>query len=136
MPAHSDTYPWPSYYGNFNFFEQRMRAHNRVQVLEALQEGRYRLTRDNGTMLEVFICECYSFGAAEYLEVTTKLGRLDAIIISSNWCGYTCDLKIQCREEQVGLFNIRDFMAALNRSDFWNYLSEWDEQCFKQSGQL
>lgn len=136
MPAHSEEFPWPSCYGHFSFFEQRMHAHSRVRDLEASGEGKYRLFKTDGTVLETFICECYSYGAAEYLETTTKLGKLDVIIISSNWCGYSDDLKMQCRDEQVGLFSIRDFMAALNRPDFWAYLSDWDKERYKKRGLL
>lgn len=136
MPAYSNVFPWPSYYGHFDFFEQRMRSHSRVHDLRALGNGRYQLIKVDGTSLEVFVCECYSFGAAEYLETTSKLGRLDAVIISSNWCGYTPEAKAQCRSEKVGLFNIRDFMAALNRQDFWVYLDEWEEKRLKDRGLL
>jgi hypothetical protein len=136
MPANSDAFPWPSYYKHFNFFERRMRDHNRVRQLEPLDAGRYRLTRDNGALLEVFICECYSFGVAEYHEMTTNLGSMNAIIIDSVWCHYTDEIKLQCRSQQVGLFKIGDFMAALNRPDFWNYLNEFEEQRFKERGIL
>ena len=136
MPAHSETFPWPSYYGHFDFFEKRMAAHSRVDHLQSLGNGLYDLTRSNGKTLKVFVCECYSFGVAEHLEATSKLGHLDAIIIASNWCGYTRELKMQCREDQVGLFDIRGFMAALNRSDFWNYLDEWEETNLKKHGHL
>lgn len=136
MPAHSETFPWPSYYGHFNFFEQRMRTHSRVRDLDALGKGRYRLTKINGETLEVFICECYSYGSAEYIETIANLGRLDVIIISSNWCGYTDDLKMACRDERVGLFDIKDFMAALNRHDYWLYLNDWDEKRLKERGLL
>ena len=136
MPATSNSFPWPSYYGHFNFFEQRMRGHSKVRELEALGNGRYRLTRLNGDVLQVFVCECYSFGAAEYLETTENLGRLDAVIIDSSWCGYTDEAKVQCRAEAVGLFKIRDFMAALNRPDYWCYLNEWEEKRLKARGLL
>lgn len=136
MPAHSNAFPWPSYYGHFDFFEQRMRSHSRVRQLERLGDGRYNLTKADDSTLRVFVCECYSFGAAEYLETTTQLGRLDAIIISSNWCGYTPETKAQCRREQVGLFDIRDFMAALNRPDFWAYLDESEAKRLKDRGLL
>lgn len=89
MPAHSETFPWPSYYGHFDFFEKRMAAHSRVDHLQSLGNGLYDLTRSNGKTLKVFVCECYSFGVAEHLEATSKLGHLDAIIIASNWCGYS-----------------------------------------------
>lgn len=136
MPAHSDAFPWPSYYGHFDFFEQRMRSHGRVRDLEALGDGRYRLVKANGQPLEVFVCECYSYGSAEYQETVARLGGLDVVIISSNWCGYTPQLKAQCRRERIGLFNIRDFMAALNRNDFWNYLDKWEEKRLKELGLL
>lgn len=136
MSAHSNAFPWPSYYGHYNFFEQRMSEHSQVRNLEAIGEGRYRLTRSDETLLEVFICECYSFGVAEYMEATAKFGRLDAIIINSNWCGYTDETKLECRNERIGLFNIRDFMAALNRRDYWAYLSEWEEKRLRERGLL
>jgi hypothetical protein len=136
MPAYSDTFPWPSHYGHFQFFEQRMKSHSRVQDIKALGDGRYRLTKTGGQVLDVFICECYSYGSAEYLETTSRLGKMDAIIISSNWCGYTPQLKAQCRREHVGLFNIRDFMAALNRADLWSYLEAAEERRLKEQGLL
>jgi hypothetical protein len=134
MPAYSNVFPWPSYYGHFDFFEQRMRSHSLVRELRALGDGRYQLIKVDGTILEVFVCECYSFGVAEYIETTTTLGRLDAVVISSDWCGYTPELKVQCRGESVGLFKIRDFMAALNRQDFWAYLNEWEERRLRDRG--
>jgi hypothetical protein len=113
-----------------------MEAHSRVRSIEPLGDGRYRITRSDGAVLETFICECYSFGIAEYIETTENLGRLDAIIINSNWCGYTDQLKVQCRDERVGLFRIGDFMAALNRQDFWAYLDQWEESRLKKRGLL
>jgi len=136
VPAHSNVFPWPSHYGHFNFFEQRMRGHSRVRELLKVDEGRYRLTKNDGGVLEVFICECYSFGVAEYEETKEHLGELDVIVINSNWCGYTPALKVQCRNERVGLFDIRDFMAALNRREYWLYLEEWEEKRLKERGFL
>ncbi len=132
MPAYSDDFPWPSYYGHYDFFEQRMRAHNRVHDLEALGDGRYRLTRADGTILEVFVCECYLYAAAQYMATVEAFGRLDAIIISSNWCGYDPKLKLECMDKQVGLFDIGEFMGALNRPDFWAYLTDTQEKILRE----
>ncbi len=136
MPAHSQDFPWPSYYGNYYFFETRMRAHNCVTNIEPLGNGLYTVTRDAGQPLQVFICECYSFGVAEYFESIEKLGPLDAVIINSNWCGYTYEAKRLCREQKVGLLKIGDFMAALNRQEFWTYLDEYETEYFKEQGWL
>jgi hypothetical protein len=89
MDRPSDGFPWPPYYGHFRFFEQRMNTHSHVAALQACGDGIYELTNKYSRTLRVFICECYSFGAAEYVETKDTLGSLDAIVINSAWCGYT-----------------------------------------------
>ena len=134
MPAHSEKFPWPSYYGHFKFFEDRMAQHSKVRSLENIGGGVYNLTLSDSRNLKIFVCECYSYGTAEYIETLDKVGKVDAVIISSNWCGYTVELKLNCRHDEVGLFDIRDFMAALNQNDYWLYLNEHDEKSFRKRG--
>lgn len=136
MAANSKVFPWPPHYGHFNFFEQRMKGHGAVATLEKREGGIYDLTLKSGKTLKVFICECYSYGVAEYMESVEKLGPLNAIIINSAWCGYTTEAKRLCRDRHVGLFNIRDFMGSLSKADFWLYLNEGDTKVFKKNGWL
>jgi hypothetical protein len=79
---------------------------------------------------------CYSFGVAEYVETTRQLGHLDAIIINSMWCGYTWDAKRTTRADKVGLYKIRDFMAALNKQNLWDYLNDSEKEKFAKEGWL
>ncbi|MDT3230136.1 MULTISPECIES: hypothetical protein [Pseudomonas] len=125
MAAQNKNFPWMSHYEEYGFFEDRMRGHNKVSSLKNIQGGLYDLSLTNGKILKIFICECYSYGVAEYQETIQKLGQLDAIIINSNWCGYSPEAKIYCRERSVGLFKIREFMAALNLTRYWEYLTEY-----------
>jgi hypothetical protein len=134
MASHSLGFPWPSHYGHFDFFERKMEQHQKVASLVVESGGVYRLVRVGGDTLRVFICECYAFGVAEYLETTSQLDQLNAIIINSAWCGYSPEAKRQCRDEGVGLFRIGEFMGALNRVDYWAYLTEWEEKYFLQQG--
>jgi len=113
-----------------------MQKHSRVRSLEAVSKGVYRVTQADGRCLTVFICECYSYGVAEYVETISKIGKLDVVIINSNWCGYTDDLKLQCRRDRIGLFDIRDFMAAINHQNYWIYLNEWDTKKYKEKGAI
>jgi hypothetical protein len=134
VPEETAAYPWPSYYGHFDFFEGRMRSHSRIASIMGSGDGVYDLGLKKGGALRVFICECYSFGVAEYTEVVAKLGQLDAIIINSAWCGYTPDAKRMCRTDKVGLFKIKDFMAALNKPDLSSYLNATEKEAFAKKG--
>ena len=123
MSAHSNEFPWPSYYGHFDYFEQRMAKHNRVQSLTRTSSpGTYVLKRTNGPDIRLFICECYLFGVAEYHEVVANLGRVDAVIIASLWCKYTGQVQDRCRDQDVGVFTIAEFMGAINRREIWTYV--------------
>lgn len=136
MPAFSSKFPWPSHYGNFNFFENKMRSHNKISSVNSIGNGIYSLKLKDGRDLRIFICECYAFGVAQYMETAEILGNLDAIIINSAWCGYSPDAKRHCRQNRVGLFMIGEFMAALNRRNFWEYLTEAEKEYFKKNGWL
>jgi len=132
MPAHDDNFPWMSYYGNYNFFVDRMKSHNKVQNVHAINKSCYEIALSNGNKLKVFICECYSFGLAEFYETIEKLGKLNAIIINSNWCGYTLEAKKHCRDQEVGLYDISGFMAALNMDKYWLYLTDREKIEFRK----
>ncbi|MGO8506174.1 hypothetical protein AB9F35_32270 [Rhizobium leguminosarum] len=136
MAAYSDDFPWPSSDGNFPFFEDRMIDHAKVTSVNPHGDGVYELTRDSGATIRVLVCECYSYGVAEYLETVEKIGKIDAVVISSSWCAYTRDAKEHCKGKRVGLFKISEFMGALYRPDFWNYIPPTDEDKKKKARYL
>ncbi|MDA8480758.1 hypothetical protein NNO04_18875 [Citrobacter sp. Awk 4] len=136
MPAENNKFPWLSYYRNYNFFEQRMREHSKVVSCENINIGLYNIRLTDGKTLKVFICECYAFGTAEYVESCENYGELNAVVISSNWCGYSLDIKRDCMQNNVGIFNIGGFMAAINRDMFWTYMTEYEKERFKEYGWL
>ena len=113
-----------------------MRPHRKVTSLEPEATGVYHLKRENGDTLRVFICECYAFGVAEYMETVQQLGDVNAVVINSHWCGYSPDAKRHCRDQKVGLFAIAEFMGALHREDYWAYLTDNEKRYFSEKGWL
>lgn len=109
-----------------------MQSHSKVSSIRETGEGLYEIDLIDGRALVVFICECYSFGLAEYYESVENLGNLDAVVINSNWCGYTMDAKLRCREQNVGLYDIKGFMAALNLKNHWEYLTKCEKDYLAQ----
>jgi hypothetical protein len=136
MAEETSSFPWPPYYGHFNFFEARMRGHSRITGIKNEGGGIYDLALASGDSMRVFLCECYSFGVAEYIETIEKLGRLGSIVINSAWCGYTLQAKHTARSEKIGLYKIGDFMAALNKSNAWDYLNDGEKDAFQKNGWL
>jgi hypothetical protein len=113
-----------------------MRGHSRITGIKSDGNGIYDLALASGGSMRIFICECYSFGVAEYVETIEKLGQLDAIVVNSAWCGYTLDAKRTARSNKVGLYKIADFMAALNKPKVWDYLNDSEKEAFKTKGWL
>lgn len=117
-----------SHYGNYNFFKRKIAIHSKVLDVKEIDasKGLYDIVQQNRS-LRVFICECYSFGVAEYEEALNYFENLDAIIINSMWCGYTPDVKDYCKEFKVGVFTISEFFGAINQINFWNYVAPDDK---------
>jgi len=134
MSAHNEKFPWLSYYKNYNFFEERMRSHSNVTDIRQIDLGFYEIKLTNENILRVFICECYSYDVAEYDETVQNLGEVNAIIINSNWCGYTLDAKFHCLQRKVGIFNIGGFMKAINRERYWEFLTDYERGRFIENG--
>nr|WP_321273492.1 hypothetical protein [Alcaligenes faecalis] len=128
MPAHNSEFPWLSYYKNYNFFEQRMREHSKVSGLKLISTGLYKITLTSNSVLKVFICECYAFDDAAYYELIDNYGKVDAVVISSNWCSYNFETKLERMREKVGIFDIRGFMAAINKPNYWEYMTEYERE--------
>ena len=126
MPSHSENFPWPSFYGNYRYFEHAVWDHRATLVLTEESPGVYEYRRQIGDSLRVFICDCYSFGLAEYQEVIDEIGDVDVIVINSGWCGYTQQAKEHCKSQKVGLFRFGEFMGAMNMREYWNYVAPDD----------
>ncbi len=125
-----------NYYGHYRFFEDGMKLHNKVSEIKKIKDCLYKILLCDDRELKVFICDCYSFGLAEYLETVEIIGEIQVIIINSNWCGYSAETKLYCRKRRVGLFKINEFMAALNMRNYWDYLTIGEIEYYKKNGWL
>ena len=133
MGANSSDFPWPSYYGEHAFLKKVMWGNNKVTDIIEVEKAVYDIERSYGDTIRIFVCECYSFGAAEYEEAMTNLKDINAIIIDSNWCNYTGDAKIMAYSDGVGLFKIVEFM---HQARLRNYLepTEDEKEMYKAHG--
>ena len=101
-----------------------MREHSKVLGLQKINTGLYDVCLLDNRVLRVFVCECYSFGDADYHETVENSGPVNAVVISSNWCSYDFEMKLARMQEEVGVFDLQGFMAAINRPKYWEYMTE------------
>lgn len=131
MPAANEEFPWLSYHENYDYFENMLKNHSKIKDFQNKDCGLYEITLASDERLSLFICDCYSFGIAEYYETIDNIGELDIIIISSLWCSYAMDLKSYCMSNKIGLFKPKDFMAAIHNKQYWEYMNESEQDYFK-----
>ena len=74
MPAENEEFPWLSYYKNYDYFEEIIKNHNKIKSIQNIGIGLYEITLSRDKKLRLFICDCYSFGMAEYYETIGNLG--------------------------------------------------------------
>jgi len=110
-----------------------MWGNRRVTDLIEIDTAIYDVQRTFGDTIRIFICECYSFGAAEYIETMEKLEGINAIIIDSNWCNYTYDAKVMAFSDGVGLYKVVEFMHRIRDKDYLAP-SEDEIEIYKKSG--
>ena len=105
-----------------------MREHSKVRGLQKINTGLYDVHLLDDRVLRVFICECYSFDDADYHETVENYGLVDTVVISSNWCSYDFEMKLARMQEEVGIFDLKGFMAAINRTKYWEYMNEYERK--------
>ncbi|MDO6658002.1 hypothetical protein [Anaerobacillus sp. 1_MG-2023] len=111
------------------FLEERLSAHNKVVNFTKTDEYFYKIQRCTGLVeINLLLVDCYTIGFAEYIYFKKEFPIANAIVTSSNWNRYTLDAKNAARQEEVGLFNIGEFLGALNFDEFWNYVKKTDKE--------
>ena len=110
---------------SFAFFEKTLTGHSAVRQFERMPaEGQYyNMHRTRDDTLLVYLSDLYTIGEADYLQMIGEDPNIDCIVTASGYNSYTADAKTRAVAGRVGLFNIREFLGAINRERFWEYTS-------------
>jgi hypothetical protein len=114
---------------SLEFFERAMAQHRKVECCEQVQRELYQLTRRDGlSPLRVLLVNIYTVGVADVIELLGEFPGLQAIVILSNWNGYTTDAKEYAKQRGVGVFVMNEFLGALWQRDPTHYEKPDDKQ--------
>jgi hypothetical protein len=112
---------------SIEFFKIAMWDHSKVNRLIAITDQRYKVLLENGELVNVYLTDLYTVGIADYLNIRSQFPQVNCIVTISRWNGYTRRAKESARRSQIGLFVMVEFMGALHRKDFWNYVKTNDK---------
>lgn len=108
-----------------DFFFKLISNHSRVEEIEQIGIPLYSITKINGNVINALLVDIYIIGDAEILDLMSRYSDIDAIINISMWNSNIPTAKDIAREHKIGLFELKEFMGALNcvsRKAFLNYI--------------
>ena len=109
---------------NKAFFIKVVSGHSKVQSIHEISDQLYEIALTNNTAIIAYLTNKYIIGIADYLDFIEESSNLNCIVTTSAWNSYTDDAKQRSVENQIGLFDIADFLGALHQSYFWNYVKK------------
>ncbi|MFU1719518.1 hypothetical protein [Bacillus velezensis] len=110
---------------SIEFFLRIISNHSKINSIEQIEVPLFSIKKDNNDILRALLVDIYIIGDAEVLDLMSRYSGIDAIINISMWNKNTKSAKDMAREQEIGLFEIKEFMGALNcvsRKAFLNYI--------------
>ncbi|MGV7098273.1 hypothetical protein ACWA16_04750 [Bacillus subtilis] len=110
---------------SIEFFFNIILNHSKIENIKQIEIPLFSIKKTNGDNLIALLVDIYIIGDAEILDLMSRYSNLDAIINISMWNKNTKSAKEIAKEQEIGLFDIKEFMGALNcvsRRAFLNYI--------------
>ncbi|SIR68672.1 hypothetical protein SAMN05878482_10533 [Peribacillus simplex] len=111
---------------SIKFFLDVISKHQSVKSVKQIGLPLFKLIKKNDSELRVLLVNIYILSESEFLDIFSRYQNIDAIVNSSNWNDYTGSAKNLAKEHNIGLFNFKEFMGALNYDNkhfFINYIT-------------
>ena len=118
---------WGVSYSIIKFFEHVLLGHDKVNTFERRDDIHFIIEHSNGTTLHVLLVDEYSLGLAAVLRARAEFPEIDYVVTGGNWNGYTPEAKEYGWKNELGIFNISEFLGALNWTNPKEYYRKDDE---------
>lgn len=105
---------WSVPYSVITFFERSLSGHNKVVSVERTRDILFKIHDNRGRILQVLLLNEYCLGLAAVLRALDEFPEAEFIVTGGNWNGYTREAKEYGLTNNIGIFNLGEFMGALN----------------------
>lgn len=109
---------------SYDFFENVLRSHDKVKRFIREGEQIYKVIKNNGDTIIVYLTNLYTVGVADYYDIVENNNNITAIVTASNWNSYTREAKEEGKKNRVGVYVIKEFLGALNYDEPYNYVKK------------
>lgn len=106
-----------------DFFRSVLQTHSSVERYSCAGDHIYHVKRKAGSDVEVYLTNLYTIGIADYVDIRSRFPDVNCIVVASMWNSYTSDAKKMAVADRIGMFDIKEFMGAINYEALWKYLS-------------
>lgn len=104
---------WGVSYGSITFFEKALSGHPMVKSFERKEDIRFSIILNNSTEIDVLLVDEYCLGLAAIYRALDEFNGIGYIVTCGNWNGYTREAKDFGKDNNLGVFNLGEFIGAL-----------------------
>jgi len=108
---------WDVSYSVIAFFERALNTHSKVERFVRTRDIFFQIELANGSQLKVLLVDEYTLGLADLHRAQSEFTEMEFIVTGGNWNGYTREAKQYGLLHDLGVFNIEEFLGALNWSE-------------------
>src|ERR1700691_4996550 len=112
---------WGVSYSVISFVERALGGHSKVERFKRTRDILFDVELMDGRRLNALLVDEYTLGLAAIHRTLSEFPEIDFIVTGGNWNGYTKEAKDFGRQHSLGVFNIEEFLGALNLSEPKNY---------------
>jgi hypothetical protein len=116
---------------SIQFFIECLTSHRKISAIKREGGQVLFIKRQQGlSNLKVFMSNVYIVGLAEVHEILGQESGLNAIITLAPYNSYTFEAKEYCKENNIGLFRLKEFLGAVHYGEkkFLDYISPDDRK--------
>ncbi|MBL1213731.1 MAG: hypothetical protein HND52_10280 [Ignavibacteriae bacterium] len=104
---------WGVSYNSIKFFEKALSGHSMVQSFERKGDINFSIIFNNSNEIDVLLVDEYCLGLAAIYRALDEFDGIEYIVTCANWNGYTREAKEFGKDNDLGIFNLGEFMGAL-----------------------
>lgn len=114
MSSNNGNNDWDVSYSVISFFERALDGHSKVQSFNRINDIVFEISTWDGLTLKIVLVNEYSLGLAAVLKAKSDFPEIEYVVTCANWNGYTKEAKQHGISNNIGIFNLGEFLGALN----------------------